>query len=151
MNHAHRRLDALPLTRGNVSGKAAAVNGTVLARFVAEVRRQPAFDFGDRHAGSLGVGFDLVARDAVDGEVAAFGMGEIKTADARGRVHREMLGQMDARRRLGFEQIEKDSLFGVIGTGRIAGGGADAAIFFRDQIVGRKMLLAAVAPIGRAC
>lgn len=37
---------------------------------IPQIRRQPAFDFGDAHALAAGVVFDLVAREAVDGEVA---------------------------------------------------------------------------------
>ena len=48
----------------------------------------------------------------------------------------------------GVEQVEQGSLLGVVGAGRIAGGGADAAILLVDQVVAGELFLAAVAPVG---
>ncbi len=55
------------------------------SRIVAEIWREPAFDFRARHSFAMGVGFGLIARDAIDGEVLALRMGEIQAADAGGR------------------------------------------------------------------
>ena len=62
-------------------------------------------------------------------------------------MHGEALGELDAGRPLGVEQIEESALFGVVGLGRIAGRGANAAVFFFDQIVARKFFIAAEAPV----
>ena len=48
---------------------------------------------------------------------------------------------------VGVEQIEQNSLLGVVGACWIAGGGTDAAIFFVNQIVRGEIFLGAVAPI----
>ena len=61
-------------------------------------------------------------------------------------MHGVALGERDAGGSLGVEQFEERALFGVVGLGRVAGGRADAAVFFLDQVVVRKLLVAAVAP-----
>ena len=65
-------------------------------------------------------------------------MGEVQAGDAGGRVHREAFGEPDARGPLGVEQVEESAFFGVVGLGRVAGGRADAAVFFGDQVFVRK-------------
>ena len=73
-------------------------------------------------------------------------MGKIEARDAGGRVHGVAFGEADAGGPLGVEQLEERALFGVVGLGRVAGGGADAAVFFGDQVFGRKLLGFAEAP-----
>ena len=55
---------------------------------------------------AAGIVFNLVARDAVDGEVARLGVREIQAGDARRRVHRVTFGKADAGCSLGIEQFE---------------------------------------------
>ena len=64
-------------------------------------------------------------------------MGEVQAADAGRPGASQILGQLDAGRRLGVEQIEQRPLLRVVGPGRIAGRGADAAILLGDQLVVR--------------
>ena len=52
----------------------------------------------------------------------------------------------DAGGALGVEQAEERRLLGVVGLGRVAGGGADAAVGLGDQLLGREGLVGRVAP-----
>src|SRR5205814_5985170 len=69
--------------------------GPFLLGFVGQIRHQPAFDFRLRHAFALGVAFNLIASDEIDGEVAGFGVGEVKTADAGAGPHGVGFGELD--------------------------------------------------------
>ena len=55
-------------------------------------------------------------------------------------------GQLDAGVLLGVEQVEEGSLFGVVGAGRIAGGRADAAVLFLDQVFAATAVLSRRSP-----
>ena len=48
---------------------------------VPKIRSQPAFDFGGGHSFSPSVVFDLVAGEAIDGEVAGVGVRDVQAAD----------------------------------------------------------------------
>ena len=61
-------------------------------------------------------------------------MREIEAADGCGGSHCTRFGQLHAEA-LGVQQIEDGALLGVIGTRRISGRGADAAIFLGDHFV----------------
>src|SRR5579863_3412157 len=63
-------------------------------RLVPQIRRQPAFDFGEWHALARGVGFHLVLRDPVDREIARLRVRKIEAAHCRGGVHGERLRQL---------------------------------------------------------
>src|SRR5205809_1076104 len=73
-------------------------------------------------------------------------MRKIKAADARAGPHGAAFGQFDAGVLFGVEQLPERPLLGVVGAGRIAGGGADAAVLFADQILGGQLLQLAEAP-----
>src|SRR3546814_8053064 len=81
----------------------------------------------------------LVLADAGDAEIAGVGVAEIKARHGRGRQHREMVGQRRTRRVAGVEQLEQDAFQAVFGTGGIAGGRADTAIFLLDDRLGRQL------------
>ena len=116
-------------------------------RVVIQIRPEPALDLGDGHALALGVVGHLVAVDLAEGEVARLGVGEVEAADARAGPHGERLGDQHAGVRLDVEQAPERALLGVVGAGGIAGGRADAAILFVDELVGAQVLVAAVAPL----
>src|SRR3546814_1425161 len=61
-----------------------------------------------------------------------------------------MVGQRRTRRVAGVEQLEQDAFQAVFGTGGIAGGRADTAIFLLDDRLGRQLLARRIAPQGRA-
>ena len=75
-------------------------------------------------------------------------MGKVKAADAAGRPHRAAFGQLDAGVFFHVQQIPERPLFRVVGTGRIAGGGADAAILFLDQLLDGEVFIFAITPFG---
>src|SRR3546814_10548151 len=60
-----------------------------------------------------------------------------------------MVGQRRTRRVAGVEQLEQDAFQAVFGTGGIAGGRADTAIFLLDDRLGRQLLARRIAPQGR--
>src|SRR5262245_38145072 len=76
------------------------------AWLVSQIGRKPAFDLGDAHAFAAGVVFRLVARDAVDREVARLRMGEVEAGDARRGVHCEMFSQPYANCSLCVKQLK---------------------------------------------
>src|SRR5260221_6929276 len=100
-------------------------------RLVGEVRSQPALRALDRLSLALGVVRDLIFSDPSYREVPRLGIRKVQTADAGGRRHRGMFGQIDAERAR-VEQIEQRELLAVIRARRIAEGGPDAAVPFRD-------------------
>jgi hypothetical protein len=61
-------------------------------------------------------------------------MGQVDAADAGGRPHGEALGQRDAHGGR-LQKVEELHLLAVLGAGRIAKGGPDAAVLFGDEIV----------------
>ena len=63
---------------------------------IPQIRPKPAFDFGDGHGFALGVILDLIARDAIDREVAGLRVGEVEAGDAGGGKHGEVFGELDA-------------------------------------------------------
>ena len=69
---------------------------------------------------ALGVRLDLLPRDSIDGEIAGFGMSEIKSADTGRRPHRKALGQVHPDRFFGLQQVKQNSFLGVVGAGGIA-------------------------------
>src|SRR2546422_1312220 len=124
-----RRLDPRPPS-------AAARRVQVLPeRLVIQVRREPSLDLLGGHPLAGGVGGDLVATDLADGEVARIGVGEIESANGGGRVHCKGLGQSDAGRALGLEQVEQDPLLRVVGAGGITWRGPDAAVALGNQLL----------------
>src|SRR3546814_7925174 len=94
----------------------------------------------------LGIIFELVAADARDDEILAFGMPEIKAADRGGRQHRKAFSEYQPGILARREQIEQNRFQAVIGAGGIAGSRADAAILLLDQCLVGQLL----AQIGRA-
>src|SRR5262249_20326481 len=101
----------------------------------------------DRHLLPGGVALYLIARDEIDGEVAGLGMAEVEAADRSGRPHGVSFGQADAGCLLDAEEVPERAFLGVVRAGGVAGGRADAAIFFVDQVLLGKVLTAAVAPV----
>ena len=61
-------------------------------------------------------------------------------------MHREVLRQRDADRRR-VEQAEERRLLRVVGAGRVAEGGPDAAVALGDQVLAAQLLVRAVAPV----
>ena len=117
------------------------------ARLVAKIRCEPSFDLGHSHALTPSVVFDLVARDAIDGEVARVRMREVEAADRSGWEHGEVLRERDAGALLGGEQVEEDSLLGVVGARGVAGRRPDAAVLFVDELLVTQILVSAVTPV----
>src|SRR5215203_1214957 len=115
-------------------------------RIIVEDRHQPFLRLVGRPAFALGVVLDLIALDLADAEIVAVGMAEIKSADGGTRPHRKTFGELDADLALAFEQIEQRALLGMVRLRRIAWRRPDAAIFLRDEIVGRERLVDGIAP-----
>src|SRR5260370_22376606 len=65
-------------------------------RLVREIRPQPALGAPDRFSLALGVARDLIFPDPSHREISRLGIGKVQTADARGRCHRGLFGQVDA-------------------------------------------------------
>ena len=115
-------------------------------RVVVQPRPQPALDFLQRHAFAEMIIKKLVATEFADGEIPGFRMREIKAAYRAARPHGETLGQLDAGALFHVEQIPEGSLFRVIRTRRITRRRPDAAVFFRDQILGGQFFKFAKTP-----
>ena len=81
----------------------------------------------------------LVVSEFADGEVFRFRMRKVEAADAAAGKHGEALGEADAGALLGVEQGPDRALLGVVGLRGIAGRGADAAVFFADQLFGAEI------------
>ena len=73
-------------------------------------------------------------------------MREIEARNRGGRRHRETAGQFDTGIFRRIQHIEQDRFQTMVGTGRIAGGRADALIFFPDQVLVVQILFGPVAP-----
>src|SRR5436305_10674496 len=67
-----------------------------LLGLVAEIGGEPALDFGERHVLAAGVVGDLLAGDAIDGEVAGLWVREVKAADAGGGPHGVAFRELNA-------------------------------------------------------
>ena len=106
---------------------------------------EPFFGFWNRVIGAFRPIFKLVAADFRDGEVFRLRVGEVEAGNGSGRGHGEVLGEIDAGVGLGIEQFEQGALDGMVGAGRIAGGRADALVFFVDQRRQVETLVPAVA------
>ena len=74
-------------------------------------------------------------------------MGEVEAAYAGAGPHGVGLGEFHAGFGFYFEQGPESAFFGVVGAGGVAGGGADAAVFLVDEVVGGEGFVAAVAPL----
>ena len=114
-------------------------------RVVSQVGREPALHLAQACALAGCVVLGLLARDPPDGEVTRGRMAEVEAGDARARDHGEALRQLDSGF-LGTQELEERSLLGVIGAGRVAERGPDAAITLRDQVLLR-VLLARLVPL----
>ena len=83
-------------------------------RIVGQHRPQPRLDLGDGHALAPRVVLDLVAADAVDGEVLACGCAKYRPLTlAAGVIANDSVSAMPMR--LGVEQVEQPPLLGVVG------------------------------------
>src|ERR1051325_10906139 len=107
----------------------------LLPRLVPEHRPEPPLDLRDAHPLPLGIILDLVSADGGDGEVARLAVREIQTADGGGWGHGVALGERDAGRLLGVEELEDCRLLGVVGLRGIAGRGADTLVVLGDEIL----------------
>ena len=76
-------------------------------RLVAQIGPQPAFYFRNVHALAAGVVLDLVAGDAIDGEIFCLRMGEIETADTSRRLHGIIYGEPNTGRCFRVEQLKR--------------------------------------------
>src|SRR5487761_1617399 len=115
-------------------------------RIVVQVWTEPALDFRYIHRFALVIVDDLVAVDFAEDEIARFRVGEVESADAGAGPHGERLGDLHAGVGFYIEQTPERAFFRVIGTGRVPGGGPDAAILFLDEVRRGKVFAAAVAP-----
>ena len=91
--------------------------------------------------------FDLIASDFTDREVARLWVREVEAAHRGGGVHREIFGEADRRGIFDVEQAPERRLLAVVGTSRVAGSRADAAIPLVQEVVERGTLVAAVTPL----
>src|SRR5579885_596271 len=101
-------------------------------RIVGKIRCEPLFALPDRPALALGVVLDLIAVDAADAEIGAFGMREINARDRRARPHRVALGDRNPDLRLGAEERKQRDLLGVLGLLRVAGRRPNADKYLLD-------------------
>src|SRR6218665_2866656 len=97
------------------------------------------------HAPALGHGLQLVLADRADAEVSAVGVGQVEAADARCGGHGQAPGQAHADV-CAFPHPKQPFLLAVARGGGVAGGGADATVFFRDQFGRAEPLVGRVAP-----
>ena len=114
-----------------------------------QIRPQPALDVGHRLTLPGSVVLELVVADPPDREVARLGVREVDAADRRSRRHREALGQLDPNLARA-EQVEELRLLAVIGAGRVAERGPDAAEALGQQVVAGELLAGRVPLAPRA-
>src|SRR5690606_32767953 len=114
--------------------------GELIFRDIAEVRPEPTLNLRDTHALSLRIFLNLIASNPADIEIARFGMREIDPAHARGRTHREALGEFHSDR-FGVENVEELPFFGVVGARRIAERRTNPSVALFDEIVVRERLI----------
>ena len=76
----------------------------------------------------------MLAVDTAEGEVSGLGVGEVESGDGAGGGHGHAFGEVDAGVFGGVEEVEEGAFFGVVGAGGVAGGGADALVFFFDHV-----------------
>ena len=141
------------ISDGNFGGPCAFADTayhSLFVRVVVQVWAEPALDLGHGHAFALVIVGDLVAVDLAEREVARFGVGEVEAAYAGAGPHGEGLGDQHSGVRLDVEQTPDRALLGVVGAGGVAGGGADAAIFFVDELLGAQVFGAGRSPTRRA-
>src|SRR5215472_15094637 len=108
---------------------------------VVEHGRKPFLRLHDRPVLAPGIIFNLITFDLADAEVMTFGMAEIESAHGRARPHRKAFRERDADRIFAAHEREQRRLFRVIGLRGITGRRANAAIFFRDQILRAERLV----------
>ncbi len=72
-------------------------------------------------------------------------MGKVHSGDGRIRCHREGLGQVHVDF-VGAEQVKERLLFGVVGLGRIPGGGPYAGLALLDDVLDGQILILGIAP-----
>src|SRR5918999_2247882 len=104
-------------------------------RVVPQVRRHPPLGLGQGPPFALGVVGDLVAAEPADHEVLRLRVGEVPARHRRARPHRHRLGELDAGGRLDVPEAPESLLLGVLGAGRVAGGGGGGAGLFRGQVL----------------
>ena len=117
-------------------------------RVVVQIWAEPFFHGEEVHAFAPVVIEHLIAAQLSHPEVFGLGMGKIKAAHAAGRPHGAAFGQLDAGLLFHVQQFPERPLFCVVGTGRIAGGGADAAILFLNQLLHGQILIPSISPFG---
>src|ERR1700722_19810758 len=115
-------------------------------RIVIGDRCRPLFGLLEGPLCARRIVFDLVALDLADTEIVAFRMAEIKAGYGCAGPHRKAFGEAHADLPLAVEEGKQRRLLGVIGLCGIAGRGADAAIFFRDQLRAAELLIGRVCP-----
>ena len=81
---------------------------------------------------AFGIIFQLIFHNFADGEVLAFGVGEVQAADGGG-LHGEAFSETGAGVVGGVEELEQEFLFRVVRAGGLARGGVDALVFFFDN------------------
>src|SRR5579859_1375028 len=113
---------------------------------VSETGRQPALGLLEGLALAARVVGGLVLADAPDAEVVRVRMREVPAAHRRRGPHREALGERDARALRRAQEVEQRALLGVVGAGRVAGRGPDAAVLLRDEVVVPEPFVRGVAP-----
>ena len=74
-------------------------------------------------------------------------MRQIEARNRGGRPHRKVFGDDHAGVFGGVEQFEQRAFFAVLGAGGVAGRGADALIFFGDQVFVSERFLLDIAPV----
>src|SRR3954465_5070869 len=100
---------------------------------VIQVGRQPPLYRSDVQLFPAGIILHLVALDLSDPEILRLRAPEVVAADRGRRHHGKALGEADSSVLLHIEQVEEDLLFGVIGTGRISRGRANALVALLNQ------------------
>src|SRR5687768_12508402 len=89
----------------------------------------------------------LISTDFTNGEISRLRMGEIEATDRTGRKHGIGFGQRNPGILFSLQQIEQQSLFGVIRTRRIAWSGTNASIALSDQIFTAELFVLAISPL----
>src|SRR6202012_3546363 len=74
-------------------------------------------------------------------------MGEVESAHARARPHREGLGDLDSRIRLPIEQTPDRAFFRVVRTCRVARCRPDPTILLLYQLLAAQVFITTVAPL----
>lgn len=101
---------------------------------IAEPRTKPFFELLDGHAFTSGIVLDLVFLEVVDLEVVGVWVGEVEAANGGAWMHRAGFGEFDSCFFFGIEEVKEGGFLGVVGLAGVAGGGANALIFFVDEL-----------------